>query len=328
MSSRATGGALVTILINNYNYGRFLRDAIDSALNQTYPNTEVIVVDDGSTDGSREVIASYGDRIVPILKDNGGQASAFNAGFAASHGQWVLLLDSDDLFLSDKTETILDLAKQSPRAGLIAHNLEYCDACGVPIDFLAPQIRECKLVDDRELSLCGRQTACLPATSGLCFRRGVLREILPMPEEIRMTADNYLKVVATSLTPALQTPARLAKQRIHGENLYTGAGAKQAGEAGKLLHALVEAQIGFEIRKRHPHLKRLAWKRYGRILFQLTSAKSEKARAVKAEITSRYSVLDRSPASFFYVVGAFTKAFVKELLRGRSGLSGAQSGCS
>jgi hypothetical protein len=110
----------------------------------------------------------------------------------------------------------------------------------------------------------------------------------------------------------------LARQRIHGENLYTGTGDVQAGEAGKLLHALVGAQVAFEIKKRHPHLNRLAWKRYGRILCQLTPAKSGKARAVKAEIGSRYSVLEWSPASFFYVAGAFTKAFVKDLLRGRS----------
>jgi len=276
---------------------------------------------------SREVIANYGDRIVPILKDNGGPASVFNAGFAASHGEWVFLLDSDDVFLSDKTQRILDLAEQSPQAGLIAHNLEYCDACGVPIDFLSRQISERKLLDERGLSLRGRPTAWMPATSGLCFRRDVLGEILPMPEEIRVTADNYLKVVAVSLTPALQTPARLAKQRIHGENLSTGTGDKQVGEAGKLLHALAGAQIAFEIKKRYPHLKRVAWKRYGRILCLLTPAKSEKARAVRAEIRSRYSVLDRSPASFFYVAGAFTKAFVRDLLRGRSGLTGGQSGC-
>jgi len=75
---------LVTILINNYNYGRFLRQAIDSALNQTHANVDVLVVDDGSTDESRDVIDSYGDRIRSIFKENGGQASTFKAGFPAS----------------------------------------------------------------------------------------------------------------------------------------------------------------------------------------------------------------------------------------------------
>ncbi len=62
----------VSIIINNYNYGRFLKEAIDSALNQTYSNTEVIVVDDGSTDNSHEIIAEYGKQIIPILKENRG----------------------------------------------------------------------------------------------------------------------------------------------------------------------------------------------------------------------------------------------------------------
>ncbi|MEW5858968.1 MAG: glycosyltransferase, partial [Cyanobacteriota bacterium] len=56
----------VSVIINNYNYGRFISEAIDSVLNQTYPHIEVIVVDDGSTDNSREVIASYQDKIIPV----------------------------------------------------------------------------------------------------------------------------------------------------------------------------------------------------------------------------------------------------------------------
>jgi len=63
---------LVSIIINNYNYGRYLRSAIDSALGQTYFNTEIIVVDDGSTDNSPEIIKSYEERIKSILKPNGG----------------------------------------------------------------------------------------------------------------------------------------------------------------------------------------------------------------------------------------------------------------
>ena len=87
----------VSIIVNNYLFERFLRAAIDSALSQTYPNCEVIVVDDGSTDNSGEIIEIYGKQIKPIFKDNGGQASALNAGFDASKGDVVIFLDSDDL---------------------------------------------------------------------------------------------------------------------------------------------------------------------------------------------------------------------------------------
>src|ERR1700719_288784 len=94
--STQAGRALVSIIIPNYNYARYLRIAIDSALAQTYAPVEVIVVDDGSTDNSREVIESYGDRITPIIKTNGGHGSALNAGYAASRGEIVIFLDADD----------------------------------------------------------------------------------------------------------------------------------------------------------------------------------------------------------------------------------------
>src|SRR5207248_7064015 len=73
----------------------------------TYARTEVIVVDDGSTDDSRAVMARYGDRIVPLLKENGGQGSAFNAGFRVSRGEIVIFLDSDDLLLPAAVETVV-----------------------------------------------------------------------------------------------------------------------------------------------------------------------------------------------------------------------------
>jgi glycosyltransferase involved in cell wall biosynthesis len=86
---------LVSIVINNFNYGRFVGAAIESALGQTHGNTEVIVVDDGSTDDSRTVISQFGG-IVPVYKENGGQASAFTAGIRASQGEIIFFLDADD----------------------------------------------------------------------------------------------------------------------------------------------------------------------------------------------------------------------------------------
>jgi hypothetical protein len=80
---------LVSILINNYNYAHFVTEAIESALAQTYRHVEIIVVDDGSTDDSREVIGRFGNLVRMVAKENGGQASAFNAGFAASKGEII-----------------------------------------------------------------------------------------------------------------------------------------------------------------------------------------------------------------------------------------------
>src|SRR5260370_40785973 len=87
---------LVSIVVNNFNYGRFIGAAIDSALAQSYTRVEIIVVDDGSTDNSRDVISGYGDKVCAVFKQNGGQASAVNAGFRASHGSVGIFLDPDD----------------------------------------------------------------------------------------------------------------------------------------------------------------------------------------------------------------------------------------
>jgi glycosyltransferase involved in cell wall biosynthesis len=111
----------VSIIINNYNYGHFLGAAIDSALAQSYAHTEVVVVDDGSTDDSREVIAGYGDRIRSIMKTNGGQASAFNAGFAASEGDVICLLDSDDFFYPNKVEQVVKAITAYPDVRWVFH---------------------------------------------------------------------------------------------------------------------------------------------------------------------------------------------------------------
>src|SRR5262245_49483895 len=101
---------LVSIVVNNYNYGRYVAMAIDSALAQTWRPLEVIVIDDGSTDDSWAIIERYGSLIQAIRQANGGQGAAFNTGFAASGGHWVLFLDSDDLLDADAVQRMMALA--------------------------------------------------------------------------------------------------------------------------------------------------------------------------------------------------------------------------
>src|SRR5579872_2544425 len=102
---------LFSVIINNYNYGAYVAEAIKSALNQNYKPLEVIVVDDGSTDNSREVISSFGDRILAIYQKNGGQNSACNAGWLKAKGNFVLFLDADDVLLPEAAEKCVGLMR-------------------------------------------------------------------------------------------------------------------------------------------------------------------------------------------------------------------------
>lgn len=101
----------VSVIIPNYNGAAFLRDAIDSALSQAGVEVEVIVVDDGSTDGSREIIESYGDQIIAQYQVNRGAPSARNAGLAAASGSYIKFLDSDDYLLPDTLAAQLEQAR-------------------------------------------------------------------------------------------------------------------------------------------------------------------------------------------------------------------------
>src|SRR6202789_1652273 len=115
---------LVSILVSNYNYARYIGNSIQSALDQTYTNIELIICDDGSTDDSIRVIEEYerkDKRLRLIRKANGGQGSGFNAAFALSRGEIITLLDSDDLFLPHKVERIVADFRAHPDAGFGVH---------------------------------------------------------------------------------------------------------------------------------------------------------------------------------------------------------------
>lgn len=228
---------LVSIAINNYNYARFLPAAIDSALNQTYPHVEVIVVDDGSTDNSREIIASYGDKIIPILKENGGQASAFNAGFAASKGDIICFLDADDLFVPEKAAEIVDAFGDRADLGWCFHALKWVDDNGKPLNEASSKNggSDKREYDLREYIKKGKlkdKLDNLPSTTALCFRRSLIGQILPMPEAKRIGLnDGYLEFTAIGLSKGLMLDRELALYRVHGSNAYSMRNDKQKVQA-------------------------------------------------------------------------------------------------
>ncbi len=144
LEKNAEGDLKASIVINNYNYARFLSQAIESALGQTYGDTEVIVIDDGSTDGSAEIIKSYGNRIIPVFKNNGGQSSCYSRGF--------------DFYLDvvDESGVRLDAVVPSGRLGRGTNPLKMMRLFGA---------------------------YCSPPGSGNVYSRDFLNKILPMQND-------------------------------------------------------------------------------------------------------------------------------------------------
>lgn len=123
-------GPTVSIVIPAYNYARYLPQAIDSVLAQTYPAHELIVVDDGSTDDSREVLARYGSRIRVIHQENQGVSVASNAGAAVATGELLAFLDADDYWLRHKLERQVGRFLSEPGLGLVHCGMEEVDPDG------------------------------------------------------------------------------------------------------------------------------------------------------------------------------------------------------
>ncbi|HCD99918.1 MAG TPA: family 2 glycosyl transferase, partial [Armatimonadetes bacterium] len=109
-----------SVIVPCFNASRTLAAAIDSALAQTHPDTEVVVVDDGSTDGSGEIAESYGERIVLVRQPNRGLSAARNAGVAASSGEFLTLLDADDVLLPECVARRVRMLQEDPGLGLVA----------------------------------------------------------------------------------------------------------------------------------------------------------------------------------------------------------------
>jgi glycosyltransferase involved in cell wall biosynthesis len=109
----------VSVVIPTYNCAHYLAQAIESVFSQTYSNCELIVVDDGSTDDTRQVLQQYGDRLQALYQSNQGVAVARNCGIQAAQGEWIAFLDADDFFLPKKLAVQMAIAEANPHLGII-----------------------------------------------------------------------------------------------------------------------------------------------------------------------------------------------------------------
>lgn len=218
----------MSIVVLNYNYARFLRESVDSALGQSHPDVEVVVVDDGSGDDSAAAISDYGDRVTAVLKPNGGQGSAMNAGFAASSGQVVLFLDADDFLAGDVASQLAETFTARPDTAWVMFRLAMVDGASRPLGRIRPQ--RLGVMPDGDLRAHVARFRCFhwQPTSGNAFARWALAEVLPMPEQdYRISADAYLASVVPLCGPVRSLDIVGGSYRLHGDNAFS-AGAVDA----------------------------------------------------------------------------------------------------
>lgn len=247
---------LVSVLINNYNYGRYLDDAVSSVLSQTYGHVELIVVDDGSTDNSADVLKKYEDWAIIVYKENGGQASAFNVGFAHSKGDIICFLDSDDVYTPGKVQKVVETFLARPSISYCFDKVVHTDENMVPLKS-ENRSGQVHYMDHRAHlesgSLHRHLIMQIPATSGLSFRREMLNSIFPIAEsESCSMCENYMKYVAVGTGQGAFLETSLTLQRIHGDNLFT------VKDKDPSMTARISILTGYWLNRNFPQLAKFA----------------------------------------------------------------------
>lgn len=219
----STSAPSVDIVVTNHNYGRFLPEAIESACAQTHPEVAVVVVDDGSSDDSREVLRRYEDRVEVVLKEQGGQASALNAGLERCRGEILLVLDADDVLRPQAAERVAAAFAARPGLTKVQFPMAIIDADGNPTGAVKPGGHLAAPVGDQrraELAF-PFDLPWLPG-GGTGFRTEAVRRILPIPaaDYPRSGADWYLVHLTALLGEAALLDEVCASYRVHGGNAY------------------------------------------------------------------------------------------------------------
>jgi len=213
-----------SVLIDTYNHERFIEQAIVSVLEQDFPATdrEIIIVDDGSADRTAEIVKKFEPHVRLLRKENGGQASAFNAGIPECKGEIVAFLDGDDWWAQKKLSRVAGVLTAVPEVGMVGHGT---------VTVFADGNRQVEALTD------GHRFSLRTATGAHMFRtrksflgtrstvrRNLLAKLLPVPESIRIEADEFVFTMAAALGEVEILPETLFFYRLHRGNLFSQQG--------------------------------------------------------------------------------------------------------
>lgn len=193
---------LISVIIPTYNRAWALADAVDSVLAQDYPEVELIVVDDGSTDETPSLLAAYGDALQVITLDNGGVSRARNHGIAAAQGEYIAFLDSDDRWLPEKLSEQAAFFKANPEAR-ICQTEELWIRNGKRVNPCKHHKKPSGDIFEASLHLCLVSPSAVMLHGTLFKEVGLFDETLPACEDY----DLWLRIACT--TPVYTTPSPL-----------------------------------------------------------------------------------------------------------------------
>jgi Glycosyl transferase family 2 len=210
----------ISVIVCAYNYERFLPEALDSVLAQDHPSFEVIVVDDGSTDGTPAVVAGYGDALRSIRRENGGLNAATSTGIEAARGEYLTFIDADDAWPRDRLTNLGAVLDARPEAGLAWGDMEVIDAEGrvtAPscVPFLRPGPRSGRLL--------GPLLRGNYISAGSLMVRASLRDRFHPIAAVAPYQDWWIATRVAACAEIAAIGAVVNRYRQHGENMNLGA---------------------------------------------------------------------------------------------------------
>ena len=241
----------VSIVIPVFNAQEFLEECVNSALNQTYSNTEIIVVDDGSTDHSPEILKKYSDRIILVTKKNGGTASALNEGIRSMTGTWFKWLSADDvLYPNALEEMIIESSKIENKENTIFYsNYDIINSDGKIIDkFIEPNYNELESFQQHVILLdhyFGNGTTSLIHRSTI-EKYGLFDETIGYKEDYEL----WLRYCVLHNCRLHLIPKILAKYRVHQKQLTKEKAVISLSQTNKIQKIILD-KIKPEERKKY-----------------------------------------------------------------------------
>jgi len=262
----------VSIVITVYNRSELLRETIDSALRQTYPNIEVVIIDDGSTDDTAKICASYGDRIRYIYKENGGHASALNRGVSEMRGTWFKWLDSDDILEENAVEELVRCANEK-NARIVYSDYSVIDIHGSNIGVVTSANHSSHI--DFAAKLWNNAFNSIVNPNCILVHKNVFEEVEPFDTSLKAPSDIefFLHTCIIHGIMFHKCPKLLVRYRVHRKQLSYANTIENAKEVIRLRDTVQHKYIKLHGQEAWNELMKEFRKRNGGLVWRPHAAK-------------------------------------------------------